>query len=230
MMNESCEYKVPNAFIRLDRQLVESPAWFSLSGTSMKVLVLFWLKARIETKGRKRYIANNGHLRLTYEEVRERYGIFPARFKRALSELIEKGFLEVTRQGQGRFKRASEYAISWRWKGWGKPGFRTIRMKENPPPAGFNKLKKAKPARAKPVVLKKKPKPVTNKINGRNKDNGKWITVGRAINRLEEIDCQAARDVANWHIKDTLADNGIKTKLENREILIRIDTLPVRIN
>jgi len=232
-MAEPSIYILPNDFIRLDRALISSKAWLGLSGTAVKVYLLFWSKARV-VKSRNKpgrgggyYIENNGQLQLTYKEVREAYGIYPARFKRALAELVSKGLLEVTRTGAGRFKRSSEYAISWRWREWGKPGFKQVGMKENPPPAGFNKRKQANPVKAKPEEQKKKPEPLTHKGNGRKKDKGQWITLGHAINRIDKIDCKTAREVSRWHLDNLLEHHGIETKIENRELLVRVDTLPV---
>jgi len=95
---------------------------------------------------------------------------------RALDELVEKGFIDITHSGSGGIKGdKSLYAISDRWKDYGKSNFKPMkRQKDSRKGRGFallwegekaNKAKKKKeevqerPRRKKyPIVLKREKK------------------------------------------------------------------------
>ena len=81
-------------------------------------------------KGQREYdLLNNGQLVYTYKEAEAR-GIPRATFMRALTTLIELGFLDVTLTGAGRYRSESHYALSNRWRHWGTDKF--IPGKRNP--------------------------------------------------------------------------------------------------
>ena len=67
----------------------------------------------------------NSDLIFTYAEA-ESFGISEASFRRALIELVEKGFLEVQYQGGslGNGKDWSTYRLIDDWKLYGTPSFR----------------------------------------------------------------------------------------------------------
>lgn len=109
--------------------LVKSPVWFSLGGIAKAVYLLFRTKCRMgrppgKPGKRKWIILNNGELVFTYREAKSKYKITASRFRRALDELIEKGFIDVEATGMGVHKVATEYAISDRWRDFGTPAFR----------------------------------------------------------------------------------------------------------
>ncbi len=118
--------------IVLDQYLVKSEAWFSLSGTAMKVFLIFRTKcqfAKRQGKPGKRgpVIINNGEIVFTYDEAEEDYGITRPRFSRALTQLITKGFIDITATGMGVHKVETHYAISERWRDFGTPDFKEVR-------------------------------------------------------------------------------------------------------
>jgi len=118
--------------IVLERFLVESEAWLSLSGAAMKVFLLFRTKCRMEKargKPGKRgpVIINNGQIVFTYREARKKYGVSPSRFRRAIDELLAKGFIEIADTGMGVHKVATYYAISERWRDYGTSGFKEVK-------------------------------------------------------------------------------------------------------
>ncbi len=118
-----------SAVIVLEQRLVKSAVWLSLSGTAKSVYLLFRTKCRVGKppgKPGKRdwMILNNGELVFTYREALSKYGTTASRFRRALDELIEKGFIDVEAAGMGVHKVTTLYAISERWRDYGTPAFR----------------------------------------------------------------------------------------------------------
>ena len=90
--------------------------------------------------GRKDWnIANNGEIIFTYEEAKKDYEITAPRFKRALQDLVEKGFLDVSEYGTSFDKKPSKYYMGTRWEKYGKPDFESVTMPKRPGPVGFGK-------------------------------------------------------------------------------------------
>jgi len=84
-------------------------------------------------------ILNNGELVFTYEEAKRLYGITAGRFTRAIEELVEKGFLDISETGMGLYKMATHYGISDRWRDYGTPSFRQVHRPERSIKCGFRK-------------------------------------------------------------------------------------------
>jgi hypothetical protein len=109
----------------VERALIKSEAFRSLNSTSIVVLMDFLMRRKIHfLKATKEHvILNNGELVYTYDEA-ERKGIRRARFARAIDELVERGFLDITKLGSGgRRGDVSNYAISERWRDYGTEKF-----------------------------------------------------------------------------------------------------------
>jgi DNA-binding PadR family transcriptional regulator len=130
--------------IWMERALIKSPAFRSLSLAAMLVYSDFLGKARftkLKQKGRKDeyIIINNGEITYTYSEAGKN-GISRPRFQRALDELVEKGFIDITHQGSGGIKGdKSKYAISERWRNYGKENFvKETRPKDTRKGRGFD--------------------------------------------------------------------------------------------
>ena len=102
----------------IERALIKSSAFRSLNSTSIIVLMDFLARCQIhKVKTTKQHIIkNNGEIVYTYDEA-ENKGIRRARFARAIDELIEHGFIDITRLGSGGRKGdVSLYSISERWR------------------------------------------------------------------------------------------------------------------
>jgi len=113
-----------------DKSLRESSAFRSLHGTALLVLMDFHSKKHMKQKGRRKHVlTNNGELVYTYKEAGKR-GISRSAFMRALDTLIERGFIDVTVTGEGRYRSESRYALSNRWRNWGTDKF--VPSKRNP--------------------------------------------------------------------------------------------------
>jgi len=116
--------------IGLERALFQSKPWMSLTGVSTQVYLLLASRVRKEEghKGKWRTI-NNGELELTYKEAKARFEISSPRLARALSQLVEFGFVDVVHSGGGLTggaysKDKSLYGLSDRWRAWGTPAFK----------------------------------------------------------------------------------------------------------
>ena len=118
--------------IVLDQSLVKSEAWLSLRGAATIVYLIFRTKCRfVKRQGKpgKRgpVIVNNGEIVFTFDDAESKYGISRSRFSRALTQLITKGFIDITATGMGVHKVETHYAISERWRDFGTPDFKEVR-------------------------------------------------------------------------------------------------------
>lgn len=132
----------------LDKLMVQSLAWLSLSGTAIPVYLLFRCKCQFAKKnnrpgkrseGLMERLLNNGEIEFTYKEIELQHGIKRGRFVRAIDELIEKGFLDITEQGGGVHKMKTHYGISERWRDYGTALFREMHRPERSIKCGFRK-------------------------------------------------------------------------------------------
>ena len=112
----------------VDRRLPTSKAYLALRlPASFQVLMLFYKKRKSEKAARKagkqQYVFTNlKELVFTYEEAKE-YGISIGKFDRAISELIEKGFIDVVSTGMGLHKTPTIYGLGNRWLKYETPEF-----------------------------------------------------------------------------------------------------------
>lgn len=120
---------MPSDIIVVERTLLESRAFRILGGTAKTVLFDFLMKRTIaKTKARpgqrsEKVILNNGKIEYCYSTA-EKNGISRPKFVKALDELTEKGFIDITHLGTGGHKGdKNKYAISERWLAWGTEKF-----------------------------------------------------------------------------------------------------------
>ena len=52
-------------------------------------------------------------------------------FSNAIKELLEKGFIDITRPGIGKYRVSTLYAISNRWRKYGTPEFVKVEVKRS---------------------------------------------------------------------------------------------------
>jgi len=131
--------------IMFERDLQTSEVFWLMSGNSLKVLLRFYGKRKMESYGKTRRnkrweITNNGKLVFTYKEA-ESLGLSRKQFRNAIDDLISKGFLEVTFQGNGP-GQPSTYKLLDRWKGYGKKDFKpgSPRRVNTSPDMGWSKF------------------------------------------------------------------------------------------
>ena len=120
---------MPSDIIVVERALLESKPFRLLGGTAKTVLFDFLMKRTIgKTKARpghrsEKVILNNGKIEYCYSAA-EKKGISRPKFVKALDELTEKGFIDITHLGTGGHKGdKNKYAISERWRAWGTEKF-----------------------------------------------------------------------------------------------------------
>jgi len=113
----------------IEQEMLKSEAFRSLSGTGKTVYFDFRMKCRpksVKNKMRSTkelVILNNGQIEYCYSEAEKR-GIPRTTFMRALTELINRGFIDVEHSGSGGIKGdKSLYGISERWRAYGTEGF-----------------------------------------------------------------------------------------------------------
>ncbi len=110
--------------IWIELGLLESKAFLALrTATAHKVLAIFWKKRQMVQVGRSGKeqwdIVNNGEIVFTYVEAENKYGILPGAFRKAIDELMDKGFIDIAATGMGVHKVTTLYSISDRWRKYG---------------------------------------------------------------------------------------------------------------
>ena len=113
--------------IFIDSDLVSSKVFHCLTGAATHVYLLFLKRRQMKKSGRKGkerwVISNNGEIVFPYAEAKEKFGITPPRFQRALDQLVEHGFIDIVHSGGGMVKDISKYSISERWLSYGTDSF-----------------------------------------------------------------------------------------------------------
>ncbi|HUU27813.1 MAG TPA: hypothetical protein VM123_08375 [archaeon] len=117
-------------YFPVEKELVRSKAFLSLSSSAKNIYFLLWTRTRFTAqypakKGREKryYIANNGEIVLRYSEIKRRCGFCESTISRAFKELSNKGLIDIVRPGGGKCRVESLYAISERWRDYGSPSF-----------------------------------------------------------------------------------------------------------
>ncbi|MFC1890926.1 hypothetical protein ACFLZT_00870 [Thermodesulfobacteriota bacterium] len=123
---------MPSDIIVLERELIKSEAFRSLTAIAIIVYLDFRMKCvgkhSSPRQGRKKefVILNNGQIEYCFSEALKK-GITRTRFNRALKALVEKGFIDISHLGMGGTKGdKNKYAISDRWKHWGTARFEKV--------------------------------------------------------------------------------------------------------
>ena len=113
----------------IHRRMHRNPAFRKLNPSSIFVLFEFLYRRKVTQvptkvgRGKEWIISNNGEIFFTYDEAENNFGIPRSTFRRAIDQLVDLGFIDITHHGGGMMKDASKYAISERWKEYGKKEF-----------------------------------------------------------------------------------------------------------
>lgn len=89
-------------FLAIPREVLNSPAWAAMTASEVKLL----LDVAAGFRGN-----NNGNLSAAWGLMKNRGWVSKDTLARALSGIIEKGFVSITRQGGRRI--CSLFAITW---------------------------------------------------------------------------------------------------------------------
>jgi len=123
-----------------------SEAYWSLNGTAKGMLLLFLLKRDMDAR---HICLNCRSLTLTYKELEALHGtnldgttkgIARTSISRAIADLMEKGFIDIVRQGGAYQQDKTIYALVDDWLFW-VPG-RVVKKKTPGKQAGYFALKK----------------------------------------------------------------------------------------
>jgi hypothetical protein len=109
----------------LKADLMKSKAFVSLGTAAIKVYLGLRLRLFVKQKKRK-YMGkqhyediNPRNLIYTYDQIQEEWGIKSrSTVTKAIDELVDKGLVDIVRQGSGTFKQTSIYGLSDRWEKW----------------------------------------------------------------------------------------------------------------
>jgi hypothetical protein len=107
----------------IDRGMHRSKAFQRLSKATTVILFEFYYRRKLEQRGSDWVIINNGQITFSYREGKRKFGYAPSTMARAISQLVQYGFIDITHQGIGTSKDSSQYAISQRWKDYGTEKF-----------------------------------------------------------------------------------------------------------
>ena len=129
--------------IFIDSDLVSSKVFHCLTGAATHVYLLFLKRRQMKKSGRKGkerwVISNNGEIVFPYAEAKEKFGITPPRFQRALDQLVEHGFIDIVHSGGGMLRDISKYSISSRWMDYGTSKFIEKQRPKDTRGLGFKK-------------------------------------------------------------------------------------------
>lgn len=126
----------------MTREIYTSEAFWALSGTAKGLLLLFLGKRDMS---KKREVLNQKNITLTYLELENLFGndafgkprgLSRASIPRGIKDLMEKGFIEIVRQGGGYQKDKTIYGLTDDWKWW-QPGT-VVRQKQKGKAAARN--------------------------------------------------------------------------------------------
>ncbi len=129
----------------LERAMVKSPAFRTLTGTAIIVLLDFALKRQVKKRtlgngNTYHETTNNGEITYYFSEALKR-GIPRPTFNRARDSLLDRGFIDIEHSGTGGKKGdATLYSWSERWRHYGTDKFeRHTREKDSRRGIGFQK-------------------------------------------------------------------------------------------
>jgi len=133
--------------IVVEKELLKSKAWLSLGGKATQVYLLFLTRRIMENPGKKSHkrtpvCTNAKKLIFTYSEAKNKFGLTKRKFGGAIDALIDKGFIDIIKQGGTLSQSVSEYGISERWKKYGTKDFKETHRKKRMVEVGFCLKKK----------------------------------------------------------------------------------------
>lgn len=114
------------------KDIIGSKAFWELTATAIRVYMVFrnkiivtpFIGSKSERAKKGKYtFPNIDTLQFTYKEAQETYGIPRATFRCAIDQLIEVGFIDLTKAGSGLHRDVSLYGISERWRAYGTDEF-----------------------------------------------------------------------------------------------------------
>ena len=102
--------RIPGGYVRIEGYMLDSPAWKALSPYAQVLYMA--IKRRFRNRGKGK--SNNGYISMSRREAAAATGRSEGAMGRAFHDLIEKGFIKITRKSAFNMKdaRAREYALT----------------------------------------------------------------------------------------------------------------------
>ena len=116
-------YPGVDRIVVLPRDLLNSQAFLSLpTGACYVVLMGFMCRRQVEERKDRRdgtyyEVVNDRTLVFTYSQAADR-GLSSDQFRRAIDELLAKGFIRIARTGLGKHRAKTLYGLSDGWRTW----------------------------------------------------------------------------------------------------------------
>ena len=111
--------------IYIERDILESDAYWDLTGVAPQVYMVFLMKRILSDKpfgkNKVRLIANNGEITYTFVEACKNHRIPKSNFLRARDQLIKVGLIEIAEDGGCH--HTTKYAISNNWRNYPEQTF-----------------------------------------------------------------------------------------------------------
>ena len=111
--------------IYIERDILESDAYWHLTGAAPQVYMVFLMKRILSDKAfgkdKARIVANNGEITYTYAEAWKNHGISKSTFLRSRDQLIKVGFIEIMEDGGCH--HTTKYSISNNWRNYPEQTF-----------------------------------------------------------------------------------------------------------
>jgi len=118
--------KLPGTIgVYIERDILESDAYWSLTGAAPQVYMVFLMKRILSDKAfgkdKARIVVNNGEITYTFVEACKNHRIPKSTFLRARDQLIKVGFIEIA--DDGGCHHTTKYAISNNWRNYPEQTF-----------------------------------------------------------------------------------------------------------
>ena len=118
--------KLPGTIgVYIERDILESDAYWDLTGAAPQVYMVFLMKRELSDKGfgkdKARIVVNNGEITYTFVEACKNHRIPKSTFLRVRDQLIKVGFIEIA--DDGGCHHTTKYAISNNWRNYPEQTF-----------------------------------------------------------------------------------------------------------
>ena len=118
--------KLPGTIgVYIERDILESDAYWALTGVAPQVYMVFLMKRVLSDKGfgkdKARIVVNNGEIIYTYLEAQNNHRIPKSNFLRARDQLIKVGLIEIAEDGGCH--HTTKYSISNNWRNYPEQTF-----------------------------------------------------------------------------------------------------------
>ena len=111
--------------IYVERDILESDAYWDLTGAAPQVYMVFLMKRELSDKGfgkdKARIVVNNGEITYTFVESWNNHKIPKSTFLRARDQLIKVGLIEIAEDGGCH--HTTKYSISNNWRNYPEQTF-----------------------------------------------------------------------------------------------------------